>query len=390
MPLHLFFRPLFPPFFFLFIASKSKLHRFILLKLLKMAPTSSRSSSISSSSSTSSSKNSEGVKKKFGCSFPSCGKSFSRSEHLHRHALNHKDGNNTCVRCSAHFRRRDLLGMHMTSNASISRLSLTAFPDRHMARHKEKDDEAGGPGLGILATRKRLWRDSDGKIVNSRRPSYTQEGAKRRQLSRPERKTSKSSSSDSDRKLSIMTPFSSQSPQIPMSRVGSTASSTIVVDTGSEDAPHKTEPQDSWLEMSALPSPPISDSDDPSLPSPDGELSEFAALYEDTWAPLSHDGLSEVSPTLSAPRQSEYPNPSWSPQPFQTFMGAMSELPYDDIFKPEAGLYDWQAWNSQVLMSRCREEKFDPFEERKREWSSGFLGRGEESFTRRPFGLSTC
>jgi hypothetical protein len=25
--------------------------------------------------------------------------------------LNHKDGNNTCLRCSAHFRRRDLLGV---------------------------------------------------------------------------------------------------------------------------------------------------------------------------------------------------------------------------------------------------------------------------------------
>jgi hypothetical protein len=74
----------------------------------KMAPASSRSSSISSSSSTKS-KYSE-VKKKFCCSFPQCGKSFSRSEHLHRHALNHKDGNNTCLRCSAHFRRRDLLG----------------------------------------------------------------------------------------------------------------------------------------------------------------------------------------------------------------------------------------------------------------------------------------
>jgi hypothetical protein len=70
-------------------------------------------------------------------------------------------------------------------------------------------------------------------------------------------------------------------------------------------------------------------------------------------------------------------------------MGAMSELPYDDIFKPEAGLYDWQAWNSQVLMSRCREEKFDPFEERKREWSSGYFGRAEEGL-RRPFGLGTC
>lgn len=271
-----------------------------------------------------------------------------------------------------------------------------------MARHKEKDDEAGGPGLGVLATRKRLWRDSDGNIVNSRRPSYTQESAKRRQLSRSERKSSNASSADdSERKLSINSSYSSASPPIPMSRVGSSASSTIIVDTGREDGaaqgtgPHKIEPQDSWLEMSALPSPPISDSDEPSLqsgdvsPSADAELSEFDALYEDTWAPLTHDSLPEVSPTLSAPRQSEYPNPSWSPQPFQTFMGAMAELPYDDIFKPETGLYDWQSWNSQVLMSRCREEKFDPYEERKREWSSGFFGRAEEGL-RRPFGLGTC
>lgn len=74
---------------------------------------SSRSSSISSVSSCkgSNAKTNAGIgKKKFCCSFAGCGKSFSRSEHLHRHALNHKDGNHTCLRCRAHFRRRDLLG----------------------------------------------------------------------------------------------------------------------------------------------------------------------------------------------------------------------------------------------------------------------------------------
>lgn len=73
-----------------------------------MPATSSRSSSISSASTTSSKY--ADMKKKFSCNFPACGKSFSRSEHLHRHALNHKEGTNTCLRCSAHFRRRDLLG----------------------------------------------------------------------------------------------------------------------------------------------------------------------------------------------------------------------------------------------------------------------------------------
>ena len=156
-----------------------------------MAPPSTRSSSISSASTSSSKSSSDGIKKKFGCGFPGCGKSFSRSEHLHRHALNHKDGNNTCLRCSAHFRRRDLLGKSRYN--VLPGLGLTYPKDRHMARHKEKDDEAGGEGLGILATRKRLWRDADGNIVNARRPSYVQDGAKRRQIERPERKSSSAS-----------------------------------------------------------------------------------------------------------------------------------------------------------------------------------------------------
>jgi hypothetical protein len=41
-----------------------------------------------------------------------------------------------------------------------------------MARHKEKDDEAGGEGLGRLQTRKRLWRDSTGAVVTKRRPEH--------------------------------------------------------------------------------------------------------------------------------------------------------------------------------------------------------------------------
>jgi hypothetical protein len=37
-----------------------------------------------------------------------------------------------------------------------------------MARHKLKDDEAGGYGLGVMETRKRMWRDADGNIVTKR------------------------------------------------------------------------------------------------------------------------------------------------------------------------------------------------------------------------------
>jgi len=341
-----------------------------------MAPSSSRSSSISSSS-TSSSKCSD-IKKKFCCSFPSCGKSFSRSEHLHRHALNHKEGNNTCLRCSAHFRRRDLL-------------------DRHMARHKEKDDEAGGEGLGVLATRKRLWRDANGNIVNARRPSCTQEGAKRRQTNRVEKKARVS---PVERKMTTrgQTLLNAlPSPTIPMSRNGSTTSSTIVVDTTKFEYPDPEEAQkmkeDSWLEMGALPSPPTSESSlNSAAQSPSADLSDLSdldGLYEEASWPL-HDGLPQIEESNPELERSEFVTPSWSsqPQPFQTFMGAMAELPYDDIFKPESGMYDWQHWNSQVLMSRCREEKYDPLEERKLEWGSSYPG--QDVSYRRTFGLGTC
>jgi hypothetical protein len=42
-----------------------------------------------------------------------------------------------------------------------------------MLRHQQKDEEAGGEGLGVVCTRKRLWRDADGNIV-TKRPRSTQ------------------------------------------------------------------------------------------------------------------------------------------------------------------------------------------------------------------------
>lgn len=258
-----------------------------------------------------------------------------------------------------------------------------------MARHKEKDDEAGGEGLGILATRKRLWRDAEGNIVNARRPSYTQEGTKRRQLSRSERKGSRTSETDSESSHTQSSSPSLSSPPIVMSRNGSTCSSTIIVDAGVRgflDNEHTSEElnQGSWLGMEPLPSPPISESSF-SEQSPTAELSELDGLYEDTW-PVMHDGIPEIvndSPVMG--RSSQYPeSPSWAPQPFQTFMGAMAELPYDDIFKPETGLYDWQTYHS---MSRCREEKYDPFVERERKWGSSYPG--QEIF-RKGFGMSSA
>lgn len=50
--------------------------------------------------------------KTHACQYPSCTKSFTRAEHLRRHALNHEQPRHgfTCERCSVHFQRPDLLG----------------------------------------------------------------------------------------------------------------------------------------------------------------------------------------------------------------------------------------------------------------------------------------
>ncbi|OAX84716.1 hypothetical protein ACJ72_00913 [Emergomyces africanus] len=93
------------------------------------------------------------VEKAHICSYPGCSKSFTRAEHLRRHALNHKNEDNTCERCGVHFNRPDLLG-------------------RHMVRHAKRDEEAGGPGLGVLETRKRTRRGPDGTIIT--RPTKKQ------------------------------------------------------------------------------------------------------------------------------------------------------------------------------------------------------------------------
>jgi hypothetical protein len=250
-----------------------------------------------------------------------------------------------------------------------------------MARHKEKDDEAGGEGLGVLATRKRLWRDASGKIVNTRRPSYTQEGAPGRPSCRVEK-----SSKTGDRKMTNPAVMAPPSPPSSMRRAHS-SSSTIVVDTSKfeypDPDPHHTTP--TWLEI-GLPSSP---STEPSLhsttESPPAELAELDALYEDAPWPLD-DALPHIEPPSPLAGHSPFLTPtSWGlPQPFQTFMGAAAEPPYADVFKPATNPYDWQPWSSQVLLSRCREEKYEVDD--KRDWASPYPSEG----VRRQYGLGTC
>ncbi|KAJ5670290.1 uncharacterized protein N7477_005653 [Penicillium maclennaniae] len=108
--------------------------------------------------------------KSHACLYPACGKRFTRAEHLRRHALNHEQSRNgfTCERCAVHFQRHDLLA-------------------RHMMRHTKRDEEAGGPGMGVLKTRKRVRRTGDGSIIV--RPSQ-------RELRFAARSTTSTTSSD--------------------------------------------------------------------------------------------------------------------------------------------------------------------------------------------------
>ncbi|TGO13871.1 hypothetical protein BTUL_0062g00450 [Botrytis tulipae] len=355
---------------------------------LTSSSSSSRTSSISSTSSSKSLNDSTNAgigKKKFCCSFAGCGKSFSRSEHLHRHALNHKDGNHTCLRCRAHFRRRDLLG-------------------RHMNRHKEKDDEAGGEGLGVLATRKRLWRDADGNVVATRRPSYVQEGTKRRQTTtKADRKMKVSIQSDSQDQVGS---HQLLSPPMNTPTIRSRSPSAIVADNGrsypeaeghQRFESHHPVP---WNGMTAsIPSPPTSESSIHSAgQSPAPELGDLDGLYEETTWPAIPNGLPQA-PSLNRqlPEPAEYnmgPSHNWGSQPFQTFMGAMPEVPgsYDDIFKPDPGMYEWQMpqWNNQMLMSRVREEKpgYEAQEEPKREWGYSYSAQGGNFH--RTYGVGRC
>ncbi|RKF63315.1 putative krueppel c2h2-type zinc finger protein [Golovinomyces cichoracearum] len=296
------------------------------------------------------------VKKRFTCNFSGCGKCFSRSEHLHRHALNHKDGNNTCLRCMAHFRRRDLL-------------------DRHMARHKEKDDEAGGEGLGVLATRKRLWRDAEGNIVNARRPSYTQDGTKRRQSRRQEKKK---------KNPIIILDEGKSKPLNNPSILESCVQALLEKNKADELSPNP------WLEIAALPSPPTSDID-PEAARPNSRVSfseNLDTLYEDPWPSVFHDFSGGFNNPQVMDRQPEYhTSPTWATQEIHTFMGAIEESQPDDIFKLNASLYGWQAMNNQLVTSRCREERVDKYEEKKRLWPTN---SAHDEILRRGFGLSTC
>ncbi|SZF06050.1 unnamed protein product [Blumeria hordei] len=308
-------------------------------------------------------------KKRFVCNFIDCGKSFSRSEHLHRHALNHKEGDHTCERCLAHFRRRDLL-------------------DRHIARHKGKDDEAGGVGLGVLATRKRLWRNSDGKIVNSRRPSFAQGAMKRQQNSCTEKVE------EATIKPEIIEPTKSVASSISPVAEFRTPISPLEIDSNvmgmfAERKHDESQPDSSWLDMAALPSPPISEIDSAELRRRDASLDHLDTLYDDPWQLMPQSTLPDIithSPAMT--RHPEYlTSPLWGAQPFQAYMGAFNDVPSDEILRLDNGPCEWQAWNQHLFVSKCRDDKRETLGDNKREWMIN-LATGHDGILRRSHGMN--
>lgn len=169
-----------------------------------------------------------------------------------------------------------------------------------MARHKEKDAEAGGEGLGKLLTRKRLWRDSTGQIVAKRRPEHE----KRSRIS-----VSSSQSGNTSNGLAEVGD-SCQSPD----RNNSTSSQT-----------------------GPLLSPPGSHSMPESVSGIENLENAHGADSTEQW-PIPMDDPTPPLPQLDLGADSYdfLCNAAWGSQPLQsTNPGA--DLPFDDIFGPDTG-----------------------------------------------------
>ncbi|KAF2133028.1 hypothetical protein P153DRAFT_178371 [Dothidotthia symphoricarpi CBS 119687] len=203
----------------------------------------------------------------FVCSDAGCGRSFTRAEHLQRHLLNHSDGEYTCGRCRAHFKRRDLL-------------------ERHIFRHQQKDGEAGAEGCGILNTRKRMWKDSTGRIV-TKKPALSKQDQDSQPIPPPQ----------DINLLQSLPDF------IPLSY-------------HNEDAPI---------------SPPISNN--PSLRNP---LEDFDPSLESGFPPIALDPRVLTASGSYSPIDQQFWSSSLSqPEPDPVFPVTFDDAPLDEIFNPD-------------------------------------------------------
>jgi hypothetical protein len=179
-----------------------------------------------------------------------------------------------------------------------------------MQRHKEKDDEAGGEGLGKLLTRKRLWRDSNGAIIADRRPEH-----------------------EKKRKRPSMTSQDTSSPRQPRP----VESSTPPVN-----------------DARAPLSPPTSDPTGSEANGNSGNAVSISA--DDQWPIPMDDAILPLEDTVMDSFDFLC-NASWGNEPLQDSQDG--DLPYNDMFMPDTGqlLHGYQSYailtNSQPLLSTC-------------------------------------
>jgi hypothetical protein len=187
-----------------------------------------------------------------------------------------------------------------------------------MTRHREKDEEAGGEGLGKLLTRKRLWQDSTGAIVSKKRPEHDKKrkrsSASRRDAPSKEQLRLDSNVCSSD--AAILSP--------PESRHSISNHSSDTVDA--EKIGH-------------------AQLIDPSLSMAQWPLNGIDTSFStDPW-PDDYDFLC---------------NASWRSQPSQTDIYQNNDLPCDDIFTPDTGelsyrlTYIYLLNSFQLAHSICR------------------------------------
>ena len=160
-----------------------------------------------------------------------------------------------------------------------------------MARHKEKDDEAGGEGLGKLLTRKRLWRDANGAIIADRRPEHEK---KRKRLS------------------------------------------TMSQDMNSSRQPGTVESSTPPANDARAPlSPPTSDPTGSEANGNSGNAVSVSA--DDQWPVPMDDTILPLEDTVMDSFDFLC-NASWGTQSLQGQTGGMNtDLPYDNIFAPDTG-----------------------------------------------------
>ena len=161
-----------------------------------------------------------------------------------------------------------------------------------MLRHKEKDEEAGGEGLGKLLTRKRLWRDANGVIIADRRPEHEK---KRKRLS--------TTSQDTSSPTRQPAPIDTNSPP--------------ARDARALLSPPTSNPTRS--EVNGISGNAVSVSTDDQWPVP----------MDDTILPLEETVMDSFDFLCNA---------SWGTQPLQSGQGGPNDdLPYDDLFAPDTG-----------------------------------------------------